>query len=119
MEWARGLPRQASTVSVYGAYKLLMLSPTHKISDTLGESLTIYQVVDENTAFSDASPHVADLERQLLARVDLVIASAESEDDLLKLLKSAPDPASREWTIVELFDGVGVIRQYLETLGRS
>ena len=49
----------------------------------------------------------------------LVIASAESEDDLLELLKSAPDPASREWTIVELFDGVGVIRQYLDTLGRS
>ena len=48
----------------------------------------------------------------------LVIASAESEDDLLRLLESAPDP-KREWTFVELFDGVGVIRQYIDSLGKQ
>ena len=46
----------------------------------------------------------------------LVIASAESEDDLLRLLKSAPDPESREWTIVEIYDGVDVISTYLGSL---
>ena len=49
----------------------------------------------------------------------LVIASAESEADLLRLLESAPDPDSREWTIVELYDGVEVIRQYLATLSNQ
>lgn len=43
----------------------------------LGESLVVYQVVDEFSAFSDASSHVAELERRLLARADLVIASSE------------------------------------------
>jgi hypothetical protein len=43
---------------------------------SLGESLVIYQVVDEFSAFSDASPHIAALERRLLARADLVIASS-------------------------------------------
>jgi hypothetical protein len=45
---------------------------------SLGESLVIYQVVDENSAFSDASVHVAGLERRIIERSDLVIASAES-----------------------------------------
>jgi hypothetical protein len=45
----------------------------------------------------------------------LVIASAESEEALLRLLESAPDP-ERDWTIVELYDGVEVIRNYLATL---
>jgi hypothetical protein len=44
---------------------------------TLGESLVVYQVVDEFSAFSDASAHVAELERRLLRRADLVIASSE------------------------------------------
>ena len=48
----------------------------------------------------------------------LVIASAESEADLLRLLQSAPDP-ERDWTFVELFDGLGVIRQYLDSLGNQ
>jgi hypothetical protein len=44
---------------------------------TLGESLVVYHVVDEFSAFSDASPHVAELEARLLRRADLVIASSE------------------------------------------
>ena len=48
----------------------------------------------------------------------LVIASAESEEDLLRLLKSAPDPADREWTIVELYDAVDTIRQYVDSLAK-
>jgi hypothetical protein len=44
---------------------------------TLGEELAIYHVVDEFSAFSDASSHVAELERRLLRRADLVIASAQ------------------------------------------
>jgi len=37
----------------------------------------LYHVVDEFSAFSDASEHVAALERRLLARADLVIVSSE------------------------------------------
>jgi hypothetical protein len=48
----------------------------------------------------------------------LVIASAESEEALLQLLESAPDP-EREWTIVELFDGVEVARDYLAKLNNE
>jgi hypothetical protein len=58
------------------------------VAGTLGESMLIYQVVDENTAFSDASPHVAEMERRLLDRSDLVIASAES----LRAAKSQVNP---------------------------
>jgi glycosyltransferase involved in cell wall biosynthesis len=58
------------------------------VAGTLGESMVIYQVVDENTAFSDASPHVADMERRMLERSDLVIASAES----LRAAKSQLNP---------------------------
>jgi hypothetical protein len=47
------------------------------VAGTLGEALVVYHVVDEFSAFSDASPHVAELERRLLARADLVIASSE------------------------------------------
>lgn len=47
------------------------------VAGTLGEALVVYHVVDEFSAFSDASAHVADLERVLLARADLVIASSE------------------------------------------
>jgi len=43
----------------------------------LGESLVVYHVVDEFSAFSDASSHVAELERRLIARSDLVVASSE------------------------------------------
>jgi glycosyltransferase involved in cell wall biosynthesis len=47
------------------------------VAGTLHEELVLYHVVDEFSAFSDASAHVADLERQLLRRADLVIASSE------------------------------------------
>jgi hypothetical protein len=47
------------------------------VAGTLGEELVLYHVVDEFSAFSDASPHVSELERCLLARADLVIASSE------------------------------------------
>jgi glycosyltransferase involved in cell wall biosynthesis len=47
------------------------------VAGTLGEDLVIYHVVDEFSAFSDASVHVAALERDLLAKADLVLASSE------------------------------------------
>lgn len=47
------------------------------VAGQLGESLVVYHVVDEFSAFSDASAHVAELERRLIARSDLVIASSE------------------------------------------
>jgi hypothetical protein len=47
------------------------------VAGTLGEEAVIYHVVDEFSAFSDASEHVQELERRLLRRADLVIASAE------------------------------------------
>lgn len=47
------------------------------IAGALDESLVVYHVVDEFAAFSDASPHVAELEARLLARADLVIAASE------------------------------------------
>ena len=47
------------------------------VAGRLGESLVVYHVVDEFSAFSDASAHVAELERRLLRRADLVIASSE------------------------------------------
>ena len=47
------------------------------VAGTLGEELVLYHVVDEFSAFSDASAHVAELERRLLRRADLVIASAQ------------------------------------------
>ncbi|HEY6099738.1 MAG TPA: glycosyltransferase [Anaeromyxobacter sp.] len=47
------------------------------VAGTLDEALVIYHVVDDFAAFSDASPHVAEMERRLLARADLVVASSE------------------------------------------
>ncbi len=44
---------------------------------TLGEALVVYHVVDEFSAFSDASGGVAELERRLLERADLVVASSQ------------------------------------------
>jgi len=46
------------------------------VAGTLGEALVVYHVVDEFSAFSDASPHVAAMEASLLRRADLVIASS-------------------------------------------
>jgi hypothetical protein len=48
----------------------------------------------------------------------LLIANSESKDALLTVLNNAPD-ARREWTITELFDGVDVIRNYLDQLARG
>lgn len=47
------------------------------VAGTLGEELVIYHVVDQFSAFSDASSAVAELEATLLRRADLVFASAE------------------------------------------
>jgi glycosyltransferase involved in cell wall biosynthesis len=48
------------------------------IAGTLGESLLLYQCVDEYSAFSGVkSQAIADLEEQLLRKSDLVIVSAE------------------------------------------
>ena len=47
------------------------------VAGRLGESLVVYHVVDEFSAFSDASPHVGAHERSLLARADLVVAASE------------------------------------------
>jgi hypothetical protein len=47
------------------------------VAGRLGEALVVYHVVDEFSAFSDASSHVAELERRLIARADLVVASSE------------------------------------------
>jgi hypothetical protein len=47
------------------------------VAGTLGEDLVLYHVVDEFSAFSDASAHVVELERLLLSRAHLVLASSE------------------------------------------
>ena len=47
------------------------------VAGRLGEALVVYHVVDEFSAFSDASVHVAALEERLLRRADLVVASSE------------------------------------------
>jgi glycosyltransferase involved in cell wall biosynthesis len=48
------------------------------IAGTLGEELVVYHAVDEFSAFSDASRHVRELERELLLKADLVVTSSES-----------------------------------------
>jgi glycosyltransferase involved in cell wall biosynthesis len=48
------------------------------VSGTLGETLVVYQCVDEFSAFADTNGrHIAELEEQLLRKADLVITSAE------------------------------------------
>ena len=47
------------------------------VAGRLGEAVVVYHVVDEFSAFSDASAHVAELERRLIRRADVVIASSE------------------------------------------
>jgi glycosyltransferase involved in cell wall biosynthesis len=47
------------------------------VAGTLDEELVLYHVVDEFSAFTGASAHVPELERRLLRRADLVIASSE------------------------------------------
>jgi glycosyltransferase involved in cell wall biosynthesis len=48
------------------------------VSGTLGEELVVYHCVDEFSAFADTNGRqIAELERELLAKADLVITSAE------------------------------------------
>ncbi|WP_176063950.1 glycosyltransferase [Anaeromyxobacter diazotrophicus] len=61
------------------------------VAGTLGEALVVYHVVDEFSAFSDADARVPELERELLARADLVLASSEP----LLAAKSALHPRVR------------------------
>jgi hypothetical protein len=63
------------------------------VAGTLGEEAVVYHVVDEFSAFSDASPFVEELERRLLARADLVIASSER-------LAASKRPFSRRTVLV-------------------
>jgi hypothetical protein len=45
----------------------------------------------------------------------LVVANAAGEEALLALLRTAPD-VPRQWTFTELFDGIEVIRKYVESM---
>ena len=45
----------------------------------------------------------------------MIVANAESEDELRAKLAAAPD-VEREWQITELIDGLTVIRNYLASL---
>ncbi|GAA2576755.1 hypothetical protein GCM10010399_03040 [Dactylosporangium fulvum] len=45
----------------------------------------------------------------------MIVANADSEETLLAMLRAAPD-APREWTFTELFDGIEVIRKYVESM---
>lgn len=85
-ELVRAANRQLLRVQVLGAMRRLgmrdaiswsFLPSAAAVAGTLGEALVVYHVVDEFSAFSDASSHVAELERRLLRRADLVIASSE------------------------------------------
>lgn len=85
--WVRRLNRFWLRQQVKGAMRRLdfrrpinwVFNPAAAVvAGTLGEDLLIYYCVDEYTAFSGvASPSLAALEKQLLSRADLVIASAE------------------------------------------
>nr|BFE57766.1 hypothetical protein GCM10020063_022920 [Dactylosporangium thailandense] len=45
----------------------------------------------------------------------MIVANAASEEALRAMLRAAPD-APREWTFTELFDGIEVIRRYVESM---
>ncbi|HET7825887.1 MAG TPA: glycosyltransferase [Anaeromyxobacter sp.] len=53
------------------------LPSAEAVAGTLGEELVVYHVVDDFSAFSDASQAVPEMERRLVARSDLVVASSE------------------------------------------
>ncbi len=61
------------------------------VAGRLGEELVVYHVVDEFSAFSDADPRVPEMERELIARADLVLASSER----LAAAKSLQHPRTR------------------------
>jgi glycosyltransferase involved in cell wall biosynthesis len=86
-EWVRRLNRTLLRAQIHAAIERLgfqrfiswsYLPASAPVSGTLGEELVVYQCVDEFSAFSDTNGrHIAELERQLLAKADLVITSAE------------------------------------------
>jgi hypothetical protein len=47
------------------------------VAGRLGEAVVVYHAVDEFSAFSDASPHVAELERRIVSRADVVFVASE------------------------------------------
>jgi hypothetical protein len=63
-------------LAIHAPISWSFLPSAASVAGTLGESLVIYHVVDEFSAFSDASEHVAELERRLLQRAELVVASS-------------------------------------------
>jgi hypothetical protein len=84
--WIRRLNRALLRLQVLSAMRTLrmrrpiswsFLPAAAAVAGTLDESLVVYHVVDEFSAFSDASTHVAELEERLLQRADLVIVSSE------------------------------------------
>ncbi|HZA50077.1 MAG TPA: glycosyltransferase [Myxococcaceae bacterium] len=86
-EWVRRLNRMLLRRQIHHAARQLgfqrfiswsYLPASAPVSGTLGEELVVYQCVDEFSAFSDTNGrHIAELERQLLAKADLVITSAQ------------------------------------------
>jgi hypothetical protein len=45
----------------------------------------------------------------------MLVANVDSAEALRAMLRDAPD-APREWTVTELFDGIEVIRNYVESM---
>ena len=86
-EWIRRINRMLLRRQIHAAARELgfdrfiswsYLPASAPVSGTLGEELVVYQCVDEFSAFSDTNGrHIAELERELLAKADLVITSAE------------------------------------------
>ncbi|MBI3182044.1 MAG: glycosyltransferase [Myxococcales bacterium] len=84
---ARGLNKQLLRAQLHLALRWLdfrrpiswsFLPASAPVAGTLGEELVVYQCVDEFSAFADANGRqIAALERELLAKADLVITSAE------------------------------------------
>jgi glycosyltransferase involved in cell wall biosynthesis len=85
--WVRRINRVLLRAQIQSAIRRLgferfiswsYLPASAPVSGRLGEELVVYQCVDEFSAFSDTNGrHIAELERQLLAKADLVITSAE------------------------------------------
>jgi glycosyltransferase involved in cell wall biosynthesis len=93
MRWARTLNQLFLRFQIRSAMRKLGFNkpttwtfvPTSAdVVGTLGEKLIVYHCVDEYAAFSDAAPEIAARERDLIAKADLVLASAS---DLLESKK--------------------------------
>lgn len=85
-EWARKLNGQALALQVRRAMRQLgMTSPivisflpgAAPVVDKLDARLILYHCVDEFSAFDGAGKAIAEMERELIAKADLVICSAE------------------------------------------